>query len=220
MFERLLTNRMFTLSVASLLAASVVVILQLPGIASALMVPSISDDTTPESLKDSLAKHEQVTALNRERFIGRSIFFTPPAPKIVVADKPPEDAGPPPEPVKPPPPEIPMEYGGPDIIALLGDQVHVAGPKMIKLGVADEELGLTVLEFVPPWSVKVRWLKKPGNYAEGEYVVEMFNSDYEEVFAKGSPDETTIPGLTQAESEAEPVAEPPRRSGRPEAVED
>jgi hypothetical protein len=131
------------------------------------------------------------------------------------------DAGPK-EPIitlPPPEPEIPTKYGGPEILALLGDQVHVTGPKTLKLGVEDSSLGLTVLEFVPPWSVKVQWLKKPGNYAPGEYVVEMFQRGDDAIFSKGANGSSSVPqGLTQAEDKS--AAADPGRAGASPAIED
>jgi hypothetical protein len=221
MFERLLSNRMLTLSLASLLVAVVVVIIQLPGVASAILVPSISDDRTPELLQTSLKTHEEDTALYRKRFVGRSIFFMPEAPRQIVASLPRnQDVGPPPDPPPPPPPEKLVDYGGPEILALLGDQVHIAGGKVLKLGQEDADTGLTVLDFVPPWSVQVRWHKKPGNYEPGIYVVEMFKSDDEVVFSGGSSGELTPEGLSQANEPEVVPASGGRRSASPQRTED
>jgi len=213
-----MTNKMFALSVVCLLVAAAFVIVQLPGLASAVFVPGISDDNTPKILKTALARHEEDSELYKERFAGRSIFFTPPLPPrptapVVV------DTGPAEPVIAPPPPEptIPVEYGGPAILALLGDQVHVTGPKILKLGQEDSSLGLTVLEFVPPWSVKVRWHKKPGNYAPGTYVVEMFQRDYDDIFSDTEGEESTISGLTQISEQAAVV---PARSESSPLVED
>lgn len=219
MFERLVSNKLLTLSVLALLVAGIAVLAQLPGLMQAVFAPSIDDDSTPKLLQAALETHKKNTDLYRERFVGRSIFFVPPAPVVQVARQPvSEDTGPPPPPPPPPPPEIPAEYGGPAILALLGDEVHVTGPKVLKLGQEDPSLGLKVLEFVPPWSVKVEWLKKPGNYAVGTYVVEIFKSD-DGVLSQPSGKSATPQGLTQAESPVTPPEERPRRAGA-EPVED
>lgn len=207
MLERLLTNRMLSMSLLAIVVATVVVVFQLPGLMSSLLTPSISGDKTREELDQSLQNHQIKTIAFRDRFVGRSIFFMPdpPRPPIVQAPIEPIDTTPKEQP-KPPPPTIPDKYGGPEILALLGDQVHVTGPKILKLGVEDPSLGLTVLEFVPPWSVKVQWLKKPGNYAPGTYVVEMFQRGDDSVLSKDGNGSSSVPdGLSQADDKSAAV---------------
>jgi len=218
MFERLLANRALSLSVIALAVAAVMIVFQLPGLAGALFVPGLDDDTAGKKIAANIDEHMAVTTTYRDRFVGRSIFFTPdPPPRQVVQAPPKEDTGPPPPPPPPPEPVVPADYGGPQILALLGDRVHLDGQKIVKLGVEDTTLGLTVLEFVPPWSVKVRWHKKPGNFAPGEYVVEMFQRDYDSVFAKSSSGTSTLTGLQDAEGKSASAETAPNT---PQMVED
>lgn len=79
---------------------------------------------------------------------GRSMFFIPPEP-------PPPP--PPPEPEREPEPDPPpSSYGGPAIIAMVGDAVWLADGS--RLSLADERArDIEIVSLSPPWGARLKW---------------------------------------------------------------
>lgn len=110
-----------------------------------------------QSLRDPTGWAERYATqltTNHDRVAGRSPFFTPaapppPAPPPRVVEETEEDPGPPP----PPPP--PARYGGPDMIAMMGDVVWFANDKRLRVG--EEDSGVTVVATNPPWKATLLW---------------------------------------------------------------
>ncbi len=142
--------------------------------------PAKVDVTTP-----LLAKHQEVSALNRDRLRGRYLFFPPQDWKRKVPPPPP----PPPPPKDPPPPVIqppPITYSGPKPIGMLGSTVFFEGGKTIELG--KESDGVTVVEIVSTWELKLK-------HKEKVYDVSFGTSLSDDLFRPASH-RAAIPGIT------------------------
>jgi hypothetical protein len=142
--------------------------------------PAKVDVTTP-----LLAKHQETSALNRDRLRGRYLFFPPQDWKRKIPPPPP----PPPPPKDPPAPVVqppPVTYTGPKPIGMLGATVFFEGGKTIELGKESE--GVTVVEIVSTWELKLK-------HKEKVYDVSFGTSLSDDLF-KPSTQRTSIPGIT------------------------
>lgn len=115
------------------------------------------DVTTP-----LLTQHDETHGLYERRFEGRSLFFAPPDWKRKVPPPPPP---PPPQPPPPPPPP-PTDYMGPKPIGMLGSSVYFEGNKVMEIG--KESDGVTVLEVISPWQLKIKHKGKVYDVAVGQ----------------------------------------------------
>ncbi len=104
-----------------------------------------------------------------------------------------------------PPPPSPMTYGGPAVIAVIGDQVWFKSKDNLKLRVGEEGAGVKVLASNPPWTVKLA-------YAGGEYDVAIFK-DYQTEFSSNSLTERPTPGIVFADT-ADRAVKAPGQVGR------
>ena len=102
------------------------------------------DVTTP-----LLTQHDETHGLYERRFEGRSLFFAPPDWKRKV-----------------PPPPPPTEYMGPKPIGMLGSAVYFEGNKVMEIG--KESDGVTVLEVISPWQLKIKHKGKVYDVAVGQ----------------------------------------------------
>jgi hypothetical protein len=130
-----------------------------------LLVDLFRSSSTVESVDVTtplLAQHEETHGLYERRFEGRSLFFAPPDWKRKVPPPPPP---PPPQPAPPPPPP-PAEYMGPKPIGMLGSSVYFEGNKVMEVG--KESDGVTVLEVVSPWELKIKHKGKVYDVAIGQ----------------------------------------------------
>ncbi len=189
MMQHLHLSRPLLLSTVGLVVAGIVLVVPLPGLLAAMFTTSIGDDSAGENMQAYLTAHDRDLATYRERFEGRSLFFRPqapprPAPKQTTKEKPDD--------VPPPPPSIPRTYGGPAVIAVIGDQVWFKSKDNLKLRVGEEGDGVKVLATNPPWTVKLA-------YAGGEYDVPVFK-DYQTTFSSNSLTERPTPGIVFAET--------------------
>lgn len=99
-----------------------------------------------------LRKADAGVKLARDRVAARSPFY----PKIVEA---------------PPPPPAPLTYGGPSLIAILGDEAWFSTSDRLRLKPGDAEVnGLAVVSLDPPWSATVMW-------RGGQFTLELFKRD-------------------------------------------
>ena len=196
MMQHLHLSRPLLLSTVGLVVAGIVLVVPLPGLLAAMFTTSIGQDRAGENMQAYLAAHDRDLATYRERFEGRSLFFRPPAParpapKRTSEKKP--DA-------TPLPPPIPTTYGGPVVIAVIGDQVWFKSKDNLKLRVGEEGAGVKVLASNPPWTVKLA-------YAGGEYDVPVFK-DYQTKFSSSPLTERPTPGIVFANTSDRPVKVP------------
>lgn len=112
-------------------------------------VPGVGDEAS--STDKALARFQQEHAEREVGAIGRSMFFIPFAPP-----PPPPPPPPPREPSPPPPPPPPpSRYGGPKVVAMLGDAVWFESGEIVATG--DEADGVRVIAVSPPWSARLEW---------------------------------------------------------------
>ncbi len=202
MMQNLHLSRPLLLSTVGLVVAGIVLVAPLPGLLAAMFTTSIGQDSAGETMQAYLAAHDRDLATYRERFEGRSLFFRPPAPAVKPAPKPRSENKP--EAPAPPPP-IPMTYGGPAVIAVIGDQVWFKSKDNLRLRVGEEGSGVKVLASNPPWTVKLA-------YAGGEYDVPVFK-DYQTTFSSNSLTERPTPGIVFADT-ADRAVKTPGQVGR------
>ena len=197
MMQNLHFTRPLLLSTVGLVVAGIVLVTPLPGLLAAMFTTSIGQDSAGENMQAYLAAHDRDLATYRERFEGRSLFFRPPAPAVKPAPKPRSENKPE---APPPPPPIPMSYGGPVVIAVIGDQVWFKSKDNLRLRVGEEGAGVKVLASNPPWTVKLA-------YAGGEYDVPVFKN-YQTTFSSNSLTERPTPGIVFADTADRPVKAP------------
>ncbi len=202
MMQHLHLRRPLLLSTVGLVVAGIVLVVPLPGLLAAMFTTSIGHDRAGENMQAYLAAHETNLATYRERFEGRSLFFRPPAPVVRLAStetskKEPDAA--------PLPPPVPTTYGGPVVIAVIGDQVWFKSKDNLKLRVGEEGSGVKVLASNPPWTVKLA-------YAGGEYDVPVFK-DYQTKFSSNPLTERPTPGIVFANT-ADRAVKVPGQVGR------
>ncbi len=187
MMQHLHFNRPLLLSTVGLVVAGIVLVVPLPGLLAAMFTTSIGDDHAGENMQAYLADHDRDLETYRERFEGRSLFFRPPAPVVRLAST--ETSKKEPD-APPPPPPVPTTYGGPVVIAVIGDQVWFKSKDNLKLRVGEEGAGVKVLASNPPWTVKLA-------YAGGEFDVPIFK-DYQTTFSSNSLTQRPTPGIVFA----------------------
>ena len=139
-------------AVACLMIACVVAVVQAGSIVPLL----VSRGAAPAERGVATGVKTYAAALDRNarRIDNRSPFFVPPrpAPKVVERPKPVEK----PKAVSEPKQEkAPRRYGGPDIIAMLGDSVWLETGSRVQVG--DEADGVRVISTTPPWGARVAW---------------------------------------------------------------
>lgn len=201
MMQHLHFSRPLVLSTVGLVVAGIVLVAPLPGLLGAMFTTSIGQDRAGENMQAYLAAHETDLAIYRERFEGRSLFFRPPAPPRPAPMKKSEKK---PDATRLPPP-IPTTYGGPVVIAAIGDQVWFKSKDNLKLRVGEEGSGVKVLASNPPWTVKLA-------YAGGEYDVPIFKN-YKTKFSSNPLTERPTPGIVFANT-ADRAVKAPGQVGR------
>ncbi len=197
MMQNLHLSRPLMLSTVGLVVAGIVLVVPLPGLLAAMFTTSIGQDRAGENMQAYLAAHDRDLATYRDRFEGRSLFFRPRAPAVKPAptrtsEKEPDEHL--------PPPAIPKTYGGPIVIAVVGDQVWFKSKDNLKLRVGEEGSGVKVLATNPPWMVKLA-------YAGGEYDVPIFK-DYQTKFSSNPLTEHPTPGIVFADTSDRAVKAP------------
>ena len=192
MMQNLKVNRPLLASVVCVGIAGIVLFVPLPGLLAAIFTTSIGQEDAGQNMQAYLATHKTDLESYRQRFEGRSLFFRPPAPlkpapKPTIVEKEPDR--PPPEPI------VPRLYAGPNVIAIIGDQVWFRDD--LKLRVGEEGNGVKVLASNPPWTVRLA-------HAGGEYDVPIFE-DYQTKFTSNSLVDLPTPGVIVADSADGPV---------------
>lgn len=138
-----------TAALAAALLGAVTLIAQAPGVASAI------SSSAPPAAEEAAVDTKRIEAFRADvdahvkQFAGRSMFFVPPAP-------PPPP--PPPEPVDDTPVEDPppSSYGGPAIVAMVGDTVWLADGTRLALA-SSAASDIDVVSINPPWGARLKW---------------------------------------------------------------
>ena len=136
------------------------------------------DVTTP-----LLAQHETTQGTYESRFAGRSLFFAPQDWKRKIPPPPP----PPPPSPPPPPPQAPTEYSGPKVVGMLGSTVYLEGARTVEVG-KDAE-GITLVEIISPWMVKIRHKGKEYDVAVGQ---KMNEANFKPLTSASTPSGVTV----------------------------
>jgi hypothetical protein len=142
------------------------------------------DVTTP-----LLAQHETTQGTYESRFAGRSLFFAPQDWKRKIPPPPP----PPPPSPPPPPPQAPTEYSGPKVVGMLGSTLYLEGARTVELG--KEAEGITLVEIISPWMVKIRHKGKEYDVAVGQ---KMNEANFKPLTGASTPSGVTVEPATGA----------------------
>lgn len=147
---------------AALGVALVVLISVVPAFVRALWAPSAETQSSAEGDKELAAKTKEKFPGYLAQIEGRSLFLTPGPPKL--ESKKPED-----EPIEDDKPQKPATYGGPAVIAMMGDSVWFDNGKRMQVG--DERDGdIRVVAVNIPWEATIEW-------QEVEFKVGLFKKD-------------------------------------------
>ncbi len=179
---------------------------KLPALPSALFTEGLENDGTSAFLSEYLENHAVDLQTYQARIDGRSVFFLPPAPKDPTQIKPvqkKEPTGP------PPPPPTPLNYTGPSVRFLLGNEVYFHDGLRIKLG--EEKQGIRILAVDPPWTVNVA-------HAGGEYELTVFKYLFPGIEEPPAAHHASTPGLLVVDTSQEPATNG-QRPGHPEQPE-
>lgn len=163
-------------SVAALTITALVVLWQLPALLAAAFGPGPTDDDPRTMVTELVAMHDEDFEIYKDRFLGRSLFYLPPAPRRrepVVPPPPIREERPKPEPVvvEAPEPTAPAQYTGPSPMFAIGDVVTFkpvrASDSDLVVRVGEESQGVRVIAMDLPWSIRV-------GHRGGEYDVPLF----------------------------------------------
>lgn len=159
-------------------------------------VPLLLDVFRPSTSVDAvdvttplLAQHETTQGMYKSRFEGRSLFFAPQDWKRKIPPPPPPPPPSPPPPIPPPP----TEYTGPKVVGMLGNTVYLEGARTIEIG-KDAE-GITLVEIVSPWMVKIRHKGKEYEVAVG---IKTNDANFKPITSAGTPSGVTVEPATGA----------------------
>jgi hypothetical protein len=166
---RLTFNWSLAWSLIAIGILSIAVVANLVPVLSEALSPKPSARAVVDEVTRLMTEHDETQMVYRDRFNGRSVFFEPPARK-----KPPPPTPPitdivkvdQPEKVDLEPPPAPARYGGPAIVAILGDTVWFEGGKRVAVG--EEVDGIEVVALNSAWSAQIGW-------SRGEYAVSIYD---------------------------------------------
>tara|TARA_B100001059_G_scaffold79515_1_gene77336 strand:- start:24101 stop:25204 length:1104 start_codon:yes stop_codon:yes gene_type:complete len=165
------------LSILAILMILIVLAAELPALVSSTGTAIFSSVPEKDTTADLIEQHKKVMETDRDRFNGRSFFFTPPSPPRPKpkVDKPAVAAPPPPPPppkvdTTPPKPTYPKNYTGPNLEAIVGPTAFFrpSSGKLIIVNVGDTKQDIEVLGTNAPRSIEVKY--KGG----GPYTVDLF----------------------------------------------
>jgi hypothetical protein len=117
------------------------------------------------------------------------LFFAPQDWKRKIPPPPP----PPPPSPPPPPPQAPTEYSGPKVVGMLGSTLYLEGARTVELG-KDAE-GITLVEIISPWMVKIRHKGKEYDVAVGQ---KMNEANFKPLTSASTPSGVTVEPATGA----------------------
>ena len=191
MGHTLTMSRPLMLSLAAIAITALVVLgAMAPPLAVAVLTPGVQENLPQHEIARLVKQHEAQSAMFRDRFDGRSVFFPPPAIRTPTVAPPPRPETPIVSTPKPPsgPPPAPPNYRGPTPTAIIGDEVHFVGDQRLRVG--EESDGVGVISVDAPWSVKL-------TYAGGTYDVPLFEQVGDSLFGEGTARRTSLPGIVE-----------------------
>ncbi len=185
---RLSTPLLVNLGAAAV--AALVVVASVPALVGAIFAPGLAEDETQERITKLLAAHDQDRSTYVGRFDGRSLFVKPsPPPPVREMVRPQEPIErPAPEPVAP---TVPVSYGGPSILFVLGDEVWFHNGMTLRVG--EEDQGVKVIASNAPWSVRL-------GHGGGEYDVPLFQKAFPGLLDSPPRAQRATPGLVVVKS--------------------
>lgn len=202
-------NAPLIVSLVAIGAVALVAVSAVPGLISAAFTPT-QDANTSAALEALLPEHEQLAAMSRDRFVGRSPFFVPSRPPERPRPRPkpkPREEAPAPV-VETPKPVVgpPSTYQGPKPTSMLGSSVYFRDSSTW-INVGAEENGVKVLGIVDAWTVSL-------GHRGGEYNVSIWGDREDEFFTSRYEGTLKSSGFVAG---SVPNAKPsrPSSSGRP-----
>jgi hypothetical protein len=111
------------------------------------------------------------------------LFFAPQDWKRKIPPPPP----PPPPSPPPPPPQAPTEYTGPKVVGMLGSTVYLEGARTVEIG--KDADGITLVEIISPWMVKIRHKGKEYEVAVGQ---KMNEANFKPLTSASTPSGVTV----------------------------
>jgi hypothetical protein len=212
---------------AALGVALVVLISIVPAFVRALWAPSAETQSSAEGDKELAAKTKEKFPGYLAQIEGRSLFLTP-GPTKQESPKP-ED-----EPIEDDQPQKPATYGGPAVIAMMGDSVWFDNGKRMQVG--DERDGdIRVVAVNIPWEATIEWQAvefKVGLLKKDDLVIKEQAKEApkdepaadvapgdgvdEEAAVKPSPD--VVQGTPKVTANGEKPVEPVKEEPKPDAA--
>jgi len=138
-------------AIGAVILALVVTLKAFAPVVTAAVAPSPREPLSLDEQAERINTYNASFDKARAQVDGRSLFFIPPEPPPKPKPKPK------PEPSKEPPPTPPpARYGGPNVIAVVFNQVWFDNGKKIRVGETDGDI--EVLDNTSaPWTVRLRW---------------------------------------------------------------
>lgn len=148
---------------AAVVLALVVLVSVVPAFVRALWAPSAETQSSADGDKELAAKAKEKFPGYLAQIEGRSLFLKP-GPPIKETSRPPEDV-----PAETDEKQKPTTYGGPAVIAMMGDSVWFDNGKRMQVG--DKREGdIRVVAVNIPWEATIEW-------QEVEFKVGLFKKD-------------------------------------------
>ncbi|MFO0872603.1 MAG: hypothetical protein U0575_01345 [Phycisphaerales bacterium] len=139
------------LSLVGIAAVGAVLVAKLPTLSEAVVTPT-PNDARADGIAALMPEHEKALDTAQKRFVGRYLFYPPPAPKPPPAPRPPPE----PKPIEvvkePEPPKAPATYQGKKPSFVVGDEVYFVDSSKLRVG--EEHDGVKLIS-ASTWSIKV-----------------------------------------------------------------
>ncbi len=178
----------FGISIAAIVVIILAVVVPIPRVLGVMRATGVSEDENASRMNELIAQSNDRLDQDRDRFMGRSAFFTPPRPYVPPPVRDETPTGPPP--IQP----APTSYGGQlKPYAIIGDEVWFAtsetsgSPSIVRIGNSTGDIRLIAIN--APWTVRVAW--RAPNSEEGEYDLRVFSSTDGSGFRPVSPDNSS-----------------------------
>lgn len=176
-----------------------------PAFVRALLAPSAETQSSAEGDKELAAKTKEKFPGYLAQIEGRSLFLKP-GPPIKETSKPPDDL-----PSENSEKQRPTSYGGPALVAMMGDTVWFDNGKRMQAG-GDKEGDLRVVSLNIPWDATIEW-------QEVEFKVGLFKKDDLVIQAKAKEapqsDSKETPAAPADSPDEEAIAKPPQPAEQP-----
>ncbi len=179
------------LAAAALLGAAAIAVTSGVTLVRAMTVPTATPLEDAKSEKERDAKYKEQFDTLIAHIDGRTVFFTPAAPRPpeVIADEPPIDTGPPPK---------PTYYGGPTLVGMINGVAWFDNGTKLKVG-AESIDDLKVTRLLPPWEAVVEWKGV-------EFTVGLFKRD--ELIIPGRFTKASVPATKMATDDTPSLPKP------------